>query len=159
MNRFTSLLALGAIVVAGAFAGTAGQASASNVNVHFNVLNGDASTSMIRTGQSSYISGLITPAAAILPGNTDPSSGYALFSAPAPAGNGQSVSGWVQYANAGNTLLNVCTFNLQVTRLGAASFKLHTWVSESPTDCTAPGDVTNSDGQFTSTVYTFTWKT
>ena len=82
MNRITSLLALSALVVAGAFAGTAAQASASNVNVDFNVVNGDGSASMIRIGQSSEISGLITPAAAILPGNTDPASGSALFSAP-----------------------------------------------------------------------------
>ena len=50
MNRITSFLALSAIVVAGAFAGTAAQASA-NVNVNFKIHNGDgASNSMIRAG-------------------------------------------------------------------------------------------------------------
>jgi hypothetical protein len=161
MNRITSLLALSALVIAGAFAGTAAQASASNVNVDFNVVNGDASASMIRIGQSSGISGLITPAAAILPGNTDPASGSGLFSAPIPVLTGSYVEGWVRYANASNTSLNICTFNMRVTRLGSASFKLHGWVSENGTNCTAAPavDVTNSDGQFTTTIYGFTWKT
>ncbi len=49
MNRITSFLALSAIVIAGAFAGTAAQASASNVVLDFTVHNGDASASMIRS--------------------------------------------------------------------------------------------------------------
>ena len=62
MNRITSFLALSAIVVAGAFAGTAAQASAANVNVDFKVHDADASASMIRSGApSSGISGLISP--------------------------------------------------------------------------------------------------
>jgi hypothetical protein len=159
MNRITSLLALGALVVAGAFAGTAAQASASNVNVNFKVANGDASTSTIRTGQSSGISGLITPAAAILPGNSDPASGSAFFSAPMPLSVGSYVEGWVKYANAGDMSLNQCTFNIRVTRVSTLSLRLHFSITESPTDCSVPADVTNSDGQFTSTTYVLTWKT
>ena len=159
MNRITSLLALSALVVAGAFAGTAAQASASNVNADFNVVNGDGSASMIRIGQSSNISGLITPAAAILPGGTDPASGFALFSDSTPLLTGGHVDGWVEYANAGNTSQYVCTFTMRITRLGAASFRLHFSVSGLGMNCSVPADVTNTDGQFTTTVYAVTWKT
>ena len=76
MNRLSSLLALGAIVVAGAFAGTAAQASATP-SIAFNVYNDPGSSaSMIRTNTSGNISGLITPPAAILPGGYDPASGF-----------------------------------------------------------------------------------
>ena len=160
MNRITSLLALGAFVVAGAFAGTAGQASASNVNVNFKIVNGDASTSMIRTGQSSGISGLITPAAAILPGYSDPASGSGSFSAPMPLHVGDYVEGWVKYANAGDTSLSQCTFDIRVTRVSTLSVRLHFSITEPLTNCSVPtADVTNSDGQFTSTTYVLTWKT
>jgi hypothetical protein len=156
MNRISSLLALGAIVVAGAFAGTAAQASASNVSVSFNVHNADASQSMIRTGSSSSVSQLITPAAAILPGNYDPASGYGTFSAPAPS-LGQHVDAYVQYANASDGLSNKCTFNMRITHVSLASFTLHLWVGESGTNCSVPNDVTTSDGVFTG--ITFVWKT
>jgi hypothetical protein len=81
-----------------------------------------------------------------------------LFSAPVPPVGGY-VQGWVSYANAANTSLNVCTFNLRVSRPGTSSFKAHFWVGETPTDCSVPADVTNTDGQFTSTVYVLTWQT
>jgi len=158
MNRLSSLLALGAIVVAGAFAGTAAQASA-NPSIAFNVHNADSSASMVRTSTTSNISGITTPPAAILAGGYDPASGYALFTGTALAHIGDSVSASVQYANAGNTSFNVCTFNMQITRLGASSYKAHYWISEFGTNCTVPSDLTNSNGDFTGTTYTLGWKT
>jgi hypothetical protein len=158
MNRLSSLLALGAIVVAGAFAGTAAQASA-NPKIAFNVYNGDASASMIRTSSSANVSGLITPFAAVSPGGYDPAAGFALFTGTALLINGDHTDGSVQYANAGNTSSNVCTFNMRVTRLGATSYKMHIWITETGTNCTVPADVTNSNGDFSGTTYTLVWKT
>jgi len=158
MNRLSSLLALGAIVVAGAFAGTAAQASATP-GIAFNVYNDLNSTaSMIRTSTSGNISGLITPAAAILPGGYDPASGSARFTGTALPSIGDHVDASVQYANAGSTSSNVCTFNMRITRLGLSSYKMHFWITEAGTNCTAPADVTNSNGDFTGTTYTLTWK-
>jgi hypothetical protein len=159
MNRITSLLALSAIVVAGAFAGTSGQASASNVSVSFNVHNGDGSANMILTAQSAGISGLTNPAAAISPGNYDPASAAAQFSAPTPASIGDYAEGYVRYAVAGSPSSSVCSFNMRVTRLGLHSFKLHFWISESGTNCSVPGDAINSDGVFTTVTYGLNWKT
>ncbi|HEY6235316.1 MAG TPA: hypothetical protein VIW69_09475 [Candidatus Elarobacter sp.] len=156
MNRISSFLALGAIVVAGAFAGTAAHASASNVSVSFNVQNADGSVSMIRTASSSNISGLTNPAAAILAGNYDPATGTALFSAPAPALH-QSVDGFATYANAGDGFSNKCTFNVRITQVANGSFTLHAWVSEPGTNCSTPSDVTNSSGVFSG--ITLVWKT
>ncbi|MDQ6943560.1 MAG: hypothetical protein M3169_13740 [Candidatus Eremiobacteraeota bacterium] len=159
MNRITSFLALSAIVVAGAFAGTAAQASASNVVLDFKVHNGDASASMIRSSTlPGTISSMTSPAAAVARGGDDPSSGYAVFSAPYPSIGGYA-QGSVTYVNAGDLSSNACTFNIRITRLGSQSFKAHFWVTESGTNCTVPGDATNTDGQFTSTVYTFVWST
>ena len=159
MNRLSSLLALGAIVVAGAFAGTAAQASATP-SIAFNVHNNPGSSaSMIRTGSSGNISGLITPPAPILPGGYDPATGSGLFTGNALSSNGDHTDGFVQYANASNTLLNVCTFNMRITRLSATSYKMHIWITETGTNCTVPGDVTNSNGDFTGTTYTFFWST
>ena len=159
MNRITSFLALSAIVVAGAFAGTAAQASAANLNVYFKVQNADASASMIRSGApSSGISGLIDPAAAILPDNDDPASGFALFSLPVPI-VGSAVQGSVLYVNAGNLTSNKCTFTIKVTRTALASYTLHFSVTQSGSSCSVPSDATNSDGQFTGTTYGLNWKT
>ena len=159
MNRITSFLALSAIVVAGAFAGTAAQASAANVNMQFKVHDADASASMIRSGApSSGISGLISPAAAILAGNDDPASGSALFSLPVPAVS-KYVQGTVSYANASNGLSNLCTFTITVTRTAIASFTLHFSVGPSGNNCSVPADASNSDGQFTSTTYALNWST
>ncbi len=159
MNRLSSLLALGAIVVAGAFAGTAAQASAVP-KIAFNVHNDPGSSaSMIRTSTFGNISGLITPPAAILPGGYDPGSGSALFTGAVLLSIGDHTDASVQYAIAGNTTVNVCTFNMRVTRLGATSYKMHLWVTETGTNCTVPGDVTNSNGDFTGTTYTFVWST
>jgi len=159
MNRITSFLALSAIVVAGAFAGTAAQASAANVNVDFKVHNGDASASMIRSGSPSpYMSGLISPAASIPPGGDDPASGFAVLSAPVPNIHG-SIQGSVAYANANDGVSNLCTFTITITRTAAASFLLHFSVAPSGTPCSVPGDATNSDGQFTSLTYQLTWST
>ena len=157
MNRITSFLALSAIVVAGAFAGTAAQASA-NVNVNFKVHNADASASMIRSGApSSGISGLINPAAAILPGGDDPASGFALFSLPAP-NTGSSVQGTVSYANASDGISNLCTFTITVTRNAAASYALTFSAANNSSHCTVPsGTVNSSTGQFTSTTYELDW--
>ena len=159
MNRITSFLALSAIVVAGAFAGTAGQASASNVNVNFKVHNADGlSQSMIRSGApSSYMSGLINPAAAILPGGDDPASGFALFSAPAPPVN-TSVFGSVSYANAIDGVSNLCTFTITVTR-NISSYTLGFSALNNASHCTVPLTATNSNGQFTSTTYELDWST
>jgi hypothetical protein len=158
MNRITSFLALSAIVVAGAFAGTAAQASA-NISVNFKVHNGDgASTSMIRSGAPSLgISGLIDPAAAILAGNDDPASGSALFSLATPGLYG-SVQGSVSYAKASDGL-NFCMFTITVTRTALASYTAHFAVGPSAGNCSAPGDATNSTGQFTNGTYTFVWST
>jgi hypothetical protein len=159
MNRVTSFLALSAIVVAGAFAGTAAQASAANVTVDFNVHNGDASASMIRVGTTSpAISGLINPAAAILPAGDDPASGFAVFSAPAPSIGGSS-QGSVSYANAKDGVSNLCTFTITVSRPALNSYTLHFSLSPSGTPCSAPANVNNSTGQFTSTVYALNWST
>jgi len=160
MNRITSFLALSAIVVAGAFAGTAAQASASNVNVNFKVHNGDGSSqSMIRSGApSSGISGLINPAASILPGGDDPSSGFAVFSLPAP-NQGGSVQGSVSYANAIDGVSNLCTFTITVTHPSPNLFGLHFSAGPSGTPCSVPGDATNANGQFTTTTYVLTWTT
>jgi hypothetical protein len=159
MNRITSFLALSAIVVAGAFAGTAAQASASNVNVNFKVHNGDGSSqSMIRSGApSSGISGLINPAASILPGGDDPSSGNALFSLQVPQ-VGKFVQGNVSYANASDGLSGFCTFTITVTRTAASAYTLHFSVAPS-SPCSVPGDAYNTDGQFTGSTYQLTWST
>jgi hypothetical protein len=160
MNRITSFLALSAIVVAGAFAGTAAQASATNVTVDFKVHNGDASASTIRSGSpSSYMSGLTNPAASILPGGDDPSSGSAVFSAPAPNVGG-FVQGNVTYVNASDGLSNACTFTITVSRPASSTYNLHFSVLPSGTSCIVPAtDSQNNAGQFTGTVYTLTWKT
>ena len=36
---------------------------------------------------------------------------------------------------------------------------MHFWITEVGTNCTVPGDVTNSNGDFTGTTYTLVWKT
>ena len=157
MNRITSFLALSAIVVAGAFAGTVGQASA-NVTVDFKVHNGDASASMIRSGSvPTYMSGLISPAASIPPGGDDPATGFAVFSAPTPS-VGSYVQASISYANALDGFSNKCTFTITVTRTGNAVYSLH-FSPGSGTPCSVPGDANNSNGQFTSQVYTLTWST
>jgi hypothetical protein len=160
MNRITSFLALSAIVVAGAFAGTAAQASAANVNVQFKVHNADTSASMIRSGApSAGISSLISPAVSISPGNDDPASGFALFSLPAPA-PGSSVSGSVSYASANDGVSNLCTFTITVTRNAFASYTLSFSVFNNASHCSVPsGSVTNSTGQFTNTTYVLDWST
>ena len=112
---------------------------------------------MIRIGSSSTISGLITPAAAILAGNYDPASGSGTFSAPMPS-VGQYVEGYVRYANASDGTSNTCTFNMRITRGSLASFTLHLWVGEIGTNCTVPNDVTNSTGVFTDDI-TLIWTT
>lgn len=159
MNRITSFLALSAIVIAGAFAGTAAQASASNVVLDFTVHNGDASASMIRSSSlPASMSGLIAPPASIGPGGNDPSSSFAVFSGSVPPIGGY-VQGSVTYANAADQLSNACTLNIRITHVSAQVFRAHFWVTESGTNCTVPGDATNSDGQFTTTTYTFGWST
>jgi hypothetical protein len=158
MNRITSFLALSAIVVAGAFAGTAAQASATNVNVNFKIHNADASTSMLRYGSiPTSISGLINPAASILPGGDDPASGFAVFSAPAP-----NVNGFVQASvaySASDGMSSLCTFSITVTHTALATYVLHFGVSPSSGPCSVPGDATNSTGQFTSQTYVLNWST
>jgi hypothetical protein len=160
MNRVTSFLALSAIVVAGAFAGTAAQASA-GVSVDFKGHNADNSASMIRTSPlGTEISGLINPPAAIGPGGDDPSSGFAVFSAPTPAIGG-NVHASVSYANAIDGVSNACTFTITVTRTALAAYTLHLSVGPSGTPCSVPSgpDPTNANGQFTSQAYVLTWKT
>ena len=159
MNRITSLLALSAIVVAGAFAGTAAQASAANVNVQFKLHNADPSANMIRSGAlPSTISGLINPAASIAPGSDDPASGFALFSAPIPGVN-NSVSASLTYVNANDGFSNGCTFTITVTRNGVASYNLSFSVVNGSSHCTVPGSVNNTNGQFTNTTYLLDWAT
>lgn len=160
MNRISSFFALSAIVIAGAFAGTAAQASAGNVNVAFKVHDADASASMIQVGSPPLtITGLINPAAPISPGGDDPSSGFALFSAGAPSVGG-SVSGSVSYANASDGVSNLCTFTIMVSRPATNSYGLRFAVSPSITPCTVPTvSPTNANGQFTSTTYMLTWST
>ena len=157
MNRVTSFLALSAIVVAGAFAGTATQASA-NLNVHFKVRDADTTASMIRSAApSSGISGLINPAAAILPGSDDPATGFALFSL-APPNVNDSVQGTVSYANASDGVSNLCTFTITVTRTALSSYQLGFSVANNNSHCAVPGGtVTSSTGQFTSTTYELDW--
>lgn len=159
MKRITSFLALSAIVVAGAFAGTAAQASATNINVDFKVHNGDGlSQSMIRSGApSAGISGLINPAASILPGGDDPASGFAVFSLPQPNVN-DFVRGNVSYANAIDGVSNLCAFTITVTRTAPSAYTLH--FSASPNSpCSVPGNASNTDGQFTGSTYQLTWST
>ena len=160
MNRITSFLALSAIVVAGAFAGTAAQASAANVSVNFKLYDADPSASMIRSGApSSGISGLIDPVAAILPGNDDPASGFALFSLPAPNVN-SSVHGTVSYANASDGVSNLCMFTITVTRNSISSYSLTFSAANNSSHCTVPsGTVNSTTGQFTNTTYELDWST
>jgi hypothetical protein len=158
MNRITSFLALSAIVVAGAFAGTAAQASA-NVTVNFKVHNADATASMIRSGApSAGISALISPAVSISPGNDDPAAGFAVFSLPTP-NVGSAVSGSVSYANANDGVSNLCTFTLTVTRNAPAAYTLSFAIAPGTTNCSVPGNAANSTGQFTTTTYTLAWST
>jgi hypothetical protein len=157
MNRITSFLALSAIVVAGAFAGTAAQASAANVTVQFKVHNGDGSASAIRSGpMGTGMSGLINPAAAISPGADDPASGFALVSLSNPAVN-TSVTSLVSYANAIDGVSNLCTFTITITRNASASYTLSFSVSQTNASCSVPVNDTNSNGQFTSQTYPLTW--
>ena len=156
MNRLGSFLALSAIVVAGAFAGTAAQASA-NVNVAFKIHNADPSASMIRSGApDTGITGLISPAASVLAGGDDPASGSASFSLPAPT-LGNDVHASVSYANASNGLDNLCTFTIKVSHTGPVSYTVHFSADQHSTNCSVPSDVTNSTGQFTSTTYALNW--
>jgi hypothetical protein len=156
MNRLGSFLALSAIVVAGAFAGTAAQASA-NVSAVFKIHNADASASMIRSGAAdSGIAGLISPAASILAGGDDPASGSASFSLPTPLIGGE-VHASVSYANASNGVDNLCTFTIKVSRTAFASYTLHVSADQHNTNCGVPSDVTNSTGQFTATTYALNW--
>ncbi len=160
MNRFSSFLALSAIVVAGAFAGTAAQASAANVNVDFKIHNADGSAnSMIRSGApDTGISGLISPAAAISPGNDDPASGFALFSLPEPS-QGNFVKASVSYANANDGLSNLCKFTIEVSHTAPNTYKLHYSLVQNNAHCSVPGDQTNANGQFTTTTYALNWST
>lgn len=158
MNRVTSFLALGAIVIAGAFAGTAAQASAA-VIVNFKVHDADSSASMIRSSAlGTGMSGLGNPAASIGPGGDDPSSGFAVFSAATPA-VGTSVQSSVSYANAIDGVSNLCTFTITVTRTAFASYTLTLSVAPSA-PCSVPsGSPTNTTGQFTSQTYALNWQT
>ena len=155
MNRITSFLALSAIVVAGAFAGTAAQASAANVNVDFKVHNADASASMIRSGAPSS-----DDQRADQSGGGDLArrrrSGErvrAVLRCRAPAVGG-SVSGSGSYANASDGVSNLCTFTITVTRTGAER-RTSAFLSRRRTARRAAcrPTCTNSDGQFTSTTY------
>jgi hypothetical protein len=159
MFRIKALPALVALAVAGAFAASSSPAMAfTNFQVNFKIQNNDTSNSMIR-GTSplpSGISGLVDPAAEIIAGSADPGSGFATFSLPYPA-KGQSVSASLQYhLYAGST--SACTFTIKVTRNNDLSFTAH-FSSTDSTRCPVPSsDVTNSDGQFTSTTYGLGWR-
>jgi hypothetical protein len=158
MNRPLKALAIAAFALAGALGATAVQASAANFNVDFLVKNNDAAASMIRATvpAPSTISGLITPAAAISPGGTDPASGFAVYSDALPSvGALKQVS--LSYTNASDGISNSCTFVLRVSKdTNALPYLLHI-VATAP--CTAPADVRSSDGQFTAQAYVLSWTT
>jgi len=158
MNRVKVLSALAALAVGGALAANTAPASASpNFNVWFAVQNNDASASMIRTsGIPSGVSGLISPAAAVPPGGTDPASGHATFSLPYP-GVGHSSSASLSYANASG-LTSSCSYTIKVTENSATSFTLHFTTSDA-TRCSVPADASNGDGQFTTQTYILNWQT
>ncbi len=154
MNRITSFLALSAIVIAGAFAGTAAQASA-NVIVDFRVQNGDGSATMVRSGSlPPSFSGFTVPAPSVAPGGYDPATGFGRFTASTPAIY-HFVQGSIAYADANNAS-SACTFSITVTRTGLNAYQLHFADSNSGTHCSVPADASNSDGQFTGG-YTLLW--
>ncbi|MBV8299705.1 MAG: hypothetical protein JO083_09215 [Candidatus Eremiobacteraeota bacterium] len=158
MNRVQVLSALAALAVGGALAASTAPAAAyTNVDVSFAVKNNDGSASMIRTSSlPSTVSGLPNPAGSVSPGGTDPSSGFATFSATYP-GAGHSVSVSLTYANALDHS-SACTYTIKVTENSTTSFTLHFDTSDS-TRCPVPGDKSNSNGQFTDQTYLLNWQT
>jgi hypothetical protein len=158
MNRLTKTLALAAGVLAGALGATAAQASAANFNVDFAFHNNDLSASMIRATSPlpSGISGLIDPAAAILPGGYDPASGNATYSLGLPA-FGSSSQVTLRYVTVGDSS-GACNFTIKVSHdTNPSPYLLHFSVDSSK--CTVPGDARSSTGQFTNQTYILTWAT
>lgn len=155
MNRLIKTLALAAFGLAGAFAATTAQASATNFNVSFLVHNGDPSVSMQRVTDPmpTTITG-IGSVAAIPPGGNDPSTGNATYSDTLPTLN-QTKSVSFVYGQSGGGAN--CTFTIAVSRdSNVQPYLLH--FSTDASACTVPGDVRSSNGQFTSQVYQLTWK-
>jgi hypothetical protein len=156
MTRFTQLLAVAALALGGAFLTTAAQASAANFNVSFAIKNADSTNSMIRVTDPlpSGVTGLIAPPSAISPGNYDPASSYATYSAPLPTpGHPASVS--LAYANT-NNLNDKCLFTIEVKYVsGSAPYVLH--FSSDQTRCTVPADQSSATGQFTGSISTLAW--
>ena len=157
MNRVKVLSALAALAVGGALAAnTAPAAAYTTINVSFAIVNKDGSNSMVRTSSlPSGVSGLPNPAKPVLPGGTDPSSGFATFSVAYP-GVGHSVSASLTYANALDQS-SACTYTIKVTENSTTSFTLHFDTSDS-TRCPVPGDKSNSNGQFTDQTYLLYWQ-
>jgi hypothetical protein len=159
MNRVKVLSALAALAVGGALAASTAPAAAyTSFNVSFAAKNNDGSASMIRTSAlGTGLSGLINPPAAISPGGTDPASGFATFSLPYP-GVGHSSTASLLYVNAADNASNACTYTIKVTENSTTSFTLH-FTTTAATRCSVPADVSNGDGQFTSTTYVLNWQT
>ncbi len=156
MNRLKILSALAALAVGGALAAnTAPAAAYTSFSVSFAIKNNDASASMIRTSSiPTGVTGLPNPASAISPGGTDPS-GFATYSLAYP-GPGFSRSVSLSYANALDNS-SACSYTIKVTENSTTSFTLH--ITSDSNRCAVPADVSNGDGQFTSTTYFLNWQT
>jgi hypothetical protein len=157
MNRVKVLSALAALTVGGALAASTAPAAAyTSFSVSFAIKDNDPSYSVIRTsGIPTGMTGLINPAAAISPAGTDPASGPATFSMAYP-GPGKSGSASLTYANSLDQS-SPCTYTIKVTENSATSFTLHFDTTDS-LRCSVPGDVSNSNGQFTSQTYVLNWQ-
>jgi hypothetical protein len=158
MNRVKVLSALAALAVGGALAAnTAPAAAFTSFSVSFAIKNNDGTASMIRTSSlPAGVTGLPNPAQAVSPGGTDPASSFATYSLPYP-GPAQTRSISLSYANASDQS-SACTYTISVKETSSTSFTLH-FTTTDPSRCAVPGDVTNGDGQFTSTTYILNWQT
>lgn len=156
MKDMTKALALAALALAGAFLGTAAQASAANFNVSFAVKNNDASPAMIRTSAiPSGVTGLINPAAAISAGGTDPASGFATWSGPLPALHASAQVSLTYTQSDG--VSSPCTFTMTIAHDTNSQPYLLQFSNGGVSRCTVPASVRSADGQFTNQTYVLGW--
>ena len=158
MNRVKVVSALAALAVGGALAAnTAPAAAYTTFSVSFAIKDNDSTYDMIRTsGIPTGVTGLLSPAAAISAGSTDPASGFATFSLPYP-GLGRSASASLSYAKASDQT-SACSYTIKVSENSSGTlFTLHFDTSDS-VRCSVPGDVSNGNGQFTTQTYILNWQ-
>jgi hypothetical protein len=152
----TKALALAAFALAGAFLGTAAQASAANFNVSFAIKNNDASLSMIRTSSVPVgVTGLPNPSVSIAPGGSE--SGTWSATLPALHASAQIL---LTYAQASDGVSSPCSFTVKISHdTNVQPYLLEFSNNGGPSRCSVPASARTSDGQFTSQTYTMGWST